>query len=142
MGKKSKWVKHLSFPAEVTSQFGPVAEGWGMAGPVEDDTIIPTVAWTLDRLAYRWSHDPSDGELSVGVRLIVAEGVLWTSLDELVVANRLGVRQDLRPSGRLNRHVAAHTDWLRRLHGTFTSERAPEFMRSGGARLSTPDLTD
>jgi hypothetical protein len=142
MGYAAKSPKHLHFPVEVARQFGPIADGWGMDGPVEDDTVIPSLEWRLGGLTYGWSQDPREGGVSVSVRLVVAEGVLWAWLDELVVGNRLGVPQDVRQSGFLSRQVESSTEWLRRLHGTLTGEQAREFMESGGARLSAPDLTD
>ena len=139
MGRTAKSPKRVTFVAEVSRQFGRIAEQWGMDGPLEDDTVIPTLDWTLGRLSYGWSQDPSDGSVSVTVSLVVAEGVLWTSLADLVVAYHLGVPQDVRQSGFLTRQVESHTEWLQRLHATLTGAQAQEFMESGGARLSTPD---
>ncbi|MFC5924096.1 hypothetical protein [Micromonospora vulcania] len=137
MGRTGK--PPASFSAAVAQQFGPVAQEWGMDGPIEDHRVLPSVEWTLDRLSYGWSQDPSDGSVSVTVSLVVAEGVLWGSLGDLVVENRLAVPQQVRRSGFLVRQVESHVEWIRRLHPTLTGAQAQEFMESGGARLTSPD---
>ena len=150
MSRTRKSPEDVSFPAEVGRQFGPFALRSGMTGPVEDDLVLPTVEWTAGALTYRWSHDPSDGSVSVAVvlavaggmwwaslaDLAVAGGMWWASLADLVVANRLGVPPGVRRSGLLTRQVESHAGWLRRLHPTLAGPDAEAFMVAGGARFS------
>ncbi len=128
-----------TFAGEVRRQFGPVALGWGLDDPAEDDTVLPSLEYRGDRLSYDWMLDPGDGAVSVSVRLIVAGGVLHGWLEEIVAGSGLGVRQDVRahpPAAA----VASHIAWLTRLHPMLTGPGAEEFLERAGARKATPDL--
>jgi hypothetical protein len=144
VGKRARPKSSDTFESEVRRQFGPTAAEWGMADPVEDDNIIPGIVYTLDRLTYDWMLDPREGDLSVAVYLVVAEGTLSAWVQDLVVGHRLGAAQEVRRTARtwhgLQLAIASHTHWLTRLHPLLVGRDAQEFLERGGARISAPDL--
>jgi hypothetical protein len=144
VGKRERPKSTDTFETEVRRQFGPVAAAWGMADPVEDDLVIPGIEYTDDRLTYDWMLDPQEGDLSVGVRLVVAEGTLRTFVPDLVIGAGLGVAQDVRRNARtwhaVQQAITSHTGWLQRLHPMLTGPGAQDLMERAGALLSTPDL--
>ena len=144
MGKRVRPKSTDTFESEVQRQFGPLADEWRMEGPVDDALVIPGVTYTLDRLTYHWMLDPGEGAVSVGVRLVVAEGRLSCWVDDLVTGNRLGAAQDVRGSARtwhsLQLAVASHTSWIKRMHPVLTSPDAQNVMERAGALTSTRDL--
>jgi hypothetical protein len=144
MGKRVRPKSSDTFASEVRRQFGPTAIEWGMDDPVEDDLVIPGIAFTLGRLTYDWMLDPREGELAVAVRLVVAEGTVHAWLEDLVTGGGLGVARDVRRSARtwhaMQLAIASQAAWLTRLHPMLTSPAAQEFMERAGARTSTPDL--
>lgn len=144
MGKRVRPKSGDTFEGEVRRRFGPVAAAWGLGDPVEDDLVIPGIAYGGDRLTYDWMLDPREGDLSVGVRLVVAEGTLWTFVQDLVVGGGLGAAQAVNRNVRtwhgLQRAIASHTEWLERLHPVLSGPGAQELMERAGARLSAPDL--
>jgi hypothetical protein len=144
MAKRVRPKSGDTFASEVRRQFGPTAAEWEMDDPVEDFLLIPGIGFGLGRLTYDWTLDPREGDLSVTVFLVVAEGTVYATLQELVVGNGLGVAQDVNRNARtwhgMQRAIASHAAWLNRLHPVLTGRDAQEFMVRAGARLSTPDL--
>ncbi|WP_410809060.1 hypothetical protein [Micromonospora sp. 067-2] len=124
-------------------QFGPAAAAWGLDDPVEDDLVIPGIEYRGDRLTYDWMLDPREGDLSVGVRLVVAEGTLRTFVQDLVVGGGLGVAQDLHRNARtwrgIQKAIASHTAWLERLHPVLSGPDARQLMDRAGALLAALD---
>lgn len=133
-----------TFAGEVRRRFGPMAQSWGLADPVEDDSILPSIEFTGARLTYDWVLDPQDAAVSVAVRLIVAGGILSIWVEDLVVGAGLGARQDVRSSARtwhaMQAAIESHVEWLERLHPMVTGPGAEEFLERAGARKATPDL--
>jgi len=144
MAKRVRPKSGDTFASEVRRQFGPTAAGWGMDDPVEQFVVIPSIAFGSGRLTYDWMLDPQEGDLSVSVFLVVAEGTVHTYLQDLVVGGGLGVAQDVNRNARtwhgMQRAIASHAAWLTRLHPVLTGPDAQEFMVRAGARTSTPDL--
>jgi hypothetical protein len=128
----------------VHRQFGPVAASWGLHGPIEGGVVLPTVDYRMDRLRYTWMLDVQDHALSVYVSLVIAEGSLAITVEDLVVAAGLGARQDVRTSAQtwhsLQRSIASHVHWLEQFHGHLTGPEADPFLQRCGARKHTPDL--
>lgn len=144
MGKRERPKRSDTFETEVHKRFGPVAEKWGLEGPVEAEVVLPTVTYHVDRLSYTWMLDPQDGRLSVAVSLVGATGSLWTYVADLVIGAGLGAAQDVRQGARtwlaLTQAIDSHVEWLRRLHPTLTGPGNEEFLEHAGARKSTPDV--
>lgn len=132
-----------SFESEVGRRFGPVAASLGLQGPVEGGVLLPTVAYHADRLRYTWMLDEQEGDLSVAISLVIAEGRLAIDVGDLVPAVGLGAPQDVRTSARtwlaLQHSIESHAGWIGRLHGLLTGPDAERLLQRCGARKHTPD---
>jgi hypothetical protein len=144
VGKRVRPKRTDTFETEVGKRFGPVAQRWGLEGPVADGVVLPTLTYRLDRLTYLWMLDPQDGQLSVAVHLVVAGGTLGSYVADIVVGAGLGRAQQVRQGARtwlaLTQAIDSHVEWLQRLHPTLTGPGSEEFLERAGARKSTPDL--
>jgi hypothetical protein len=144
MGKRVKPKSSDTFESEVQRQFGPLAEEWGMTGPVDASIIIPSLEYQRDRLTYDWMFDTEDGAVSVDVRLVVTEGLLSADVETIVVGHGMGSPQSVHTSARtwhsLELSIASHVRWLGRLHPSLSGPDAQDFLLRAGARTTHPDL--
>jgi hypothetical protein len=143
MSKRVKPKRTDSFESEVQRRFGPVAQRWGLAGPVEGGVVIPTVKYHAGPLTYTWMFDDEDRALSVSVDLRVG-GHTWSAyLQELVTGAGLGAAQEVRTSAQtwvaLQSSIDSHISWLERLHPRLSSPEGVQFMTGAGVRAVNPE---
>jgi hypothetical protein len=138
MGKSRKKKKTDSFQSEVRWRFGPLAAEWGMAGPVEDHIVIPTMTYQLDTLRYRWMYDDWERYIVVHIWIDGDGGLYIIALDDLVVGAKLGMPQHVRGGAQtwlaLQQAVDSHTTWLERLHPRLAGPDGPAFIHGAGAK--------
>jgi hypothetical protein len=140
MGKNRKKTKADSFESEVRRRFGPLAAQWGMAGPVEDHVVIPSVTYQFNTLRYWWMYDDWEYHISVNISIKGDGGQYSISLDELVVGAKLGAAQHVRSRARtwlaLQQAVDSHTTWLERLHPRIASPGGVTLLEGAGAKYT------
>jgi len=143
MSRRVRPKRSDSFESEVRRQFGILAVGWELEGPIEGGVVLPTVNYRAGRLTYTWMFDNEDRRLVLSVALSVAGGRRSGFLDDLVAGAGLGAPQDVRTSAQtwhsLQQSIASHIGWLRRLHPLLAGPDAEVFLERAGARLVPRD---
>jgi len=90
-----------------------------------------------DGLEYRWLMD-REGTVSVTIGLDHDGNHYSIGLDDLVVNGKLGVRQEIRSSGRswraIQQAIASHITWIERLHSRLIAPDAVTLIEEAGGR--------
>jgi hypothetical protein len=127
-----------SFMGEAERIFGFLASEFGLAGPERRDVVLPVVTFTGPGVRYRIMLEPDDKVAFVQVVVDEEDGTLVASLSELVLAAKLGTRQQIRAGAHnlnnLQKALENQASFVRRIHPLMNTGTTIELMQKANAR--------
>lgn len=136
-----------AFFEEVRTTCAPLAASLGLAGPEEEDVVMPCARYQAPVVEYWIRLDCAEGTMNCCAVINTEAHLLTVDLEPLAIAagvaeKRGGISFSARNLKQLRKSLLGHADYVQRVHPLLAEPAAAEdLMRRAGARQWTKDQT-